>query len=116
MTHVAETEMGWATEPSIEAKFRAKAELLARSPAILRTQHRIILGDAREMRALTEPDSVHLVVTSPPYWTLKEYDGAAGDAQLGHWHDYETFQNELAQVWQRCYDLLVPGGRLCVVV
>src|SRR5205823_6861285 len=77
---------------------------------------RLILGDAREMTELCTPQSVQLVVTSPPYWTLKEYDGAAGSDQLGHWEDYETFQSELAKVWRRCYDLLVPGGRLCVVV
>jgi site-specific DNA-methyltransferase (adenine-specific) len=75
-----------------------------------------MLGDAREMRELSEPESVHLVVTSPPYWTLKEYDGGAGEDQLGHWEDYETFQQELTRVWQRAFDLLVPGGRLCVVV
>lgn len=62
------------------------------------------------------PGSVHLVVTSPPYWILKEYDGAAGDAQLGHLEDYNTFRRELARVWRRCYDSLVPGGRMCVVV
>ncbi len=68
------------------------------------------------MAELTEPNSVHAVVTSPPYWTLKQYDGAAGAAQLGHWDDYEEFQEQLSRVCQRCFDLLVPGGRLCVVV
>lgn len=104
------------TERSIEEKFRAKAVTLATNPAILRTTHRIVLGDAREMNELSEGRSVHLVLTSPPYWTLKEYDGAAGENQLGHWADYETFHDELSKVWQRCFDLLVPGGRLCVVV
>jgi DNA modification methylase len=71
------------TEPSVENKFRAAGL----SPAFAhRTSHSLILGDAREMHELTEP--VHLVVTSPPYWTLKEYDGAAGDRQLGHLEDY----------------------------
>lgn len=68
------------------------------------------------MSELSEPQSIHLVVTSPPYWTLKEYDGRAGSAQLGHLEDYKAFQLELRRVWQRCFDLLVPGGRLCVVV
>jgi site-specific DNA-methyltransferase (adenine-specific) len=68
------------------------------------------------MAELTELSSVHLVVTSPPYWTLKEYAGSAGAAQLGHLRDYEAFQGELVRVWQRCFDLLVPGGRMCVVV
>jgi DNA modification methylase len=105
-----------ATEPKIDVKFRAKIRLFAKKPDILKTRHVAMLGDAREMSELTEPESVHLVVTSPPYWTLKEYDGGAGKKQLGHWKNYETFQEELAKVWRRCFDLLVPGGRLCIVV
>lgn len=104
------------TERSIEEKFRAKAVALAGNPEILRTKHRVILGDARTMPELEGSGTVQLVVTSPPYWTLKEYDGGAGANQLGHWEDYETFHDELAAVWKRCFDLLVPGGRLCVVV
>jgi site-specific DNA-methyltransferase (adenine-specific) len=105
-----------ATEPKIEEKFRAKLRLFERKPDILKTKHLAMFGDAREMHELSEPESVHLVVTSPPYWTLKEYDGGAGNDQLGHCEDYETFQEELAKVWRRCFDLLVPGGRLCIVV
>jgi site-specific DNA-methyltransferase (adenine-specific) len=59
---------------------------------------------------------IHLVVTSPPYWTLKRYAGDAGEAQLGHEEDYGAFVEALTQVWKRCYDLLVPGGRLCINV
>jgi site-specific DNA-methyltransferase (adenine-specific) len=101
------------TEPTVEEKFLAAAN---GSTAPLDTKHRIFLGDAREMAELTDPESVHLVVTSPPYWTLKTYDGAAGDQQLGHFAGYEGFHDELDKVWRRCYDLLVPGGRMCVVV
>jgi DNA modification methylase len=54
------------------------------------------------------------VVTSPPYWTLKEYN--EHDDQLGWIEDYEEFLHELDKVWQRCYDALVPGGRLICVV
>lgn len=104
------------TEATIEEKFVAKEHAFARKPDILKTKHRIVLGDARDMKLLVDNESVHLVVTSPPYWTLKDYDGGAGDRQLGHWEDYETFHEELARVWRRCYELLVPGGRLCVVV
>jgi site-specific DNA-methyltransferase (adenine-specific) len=59
---------------------------------------------------------VHLVVTSPPYWTLKRYDGGAGLAQLGHFEEYGGFHHELMLVWRKCFDSLVPGGRLCIVV
>ena len=77
------------------------------------TQHFLVKGDARVMRALG-PESVHLVLTSPPYWTLKQYEDVSG--QLGHVEDYEAFLKEIAQVWQRCYEMLVPGGRLICVV
>lgn len=61
-----------------------------------------------------KPESVDLVVTSPPYWTLKKYND--GDGQLGDIEDYDRFLDELDEVWRRCYDALVPGGRLVVVV
>jgi DNA modification methylase len=62
----------------------------------------------------SKPDSVHLVVTSPPYWTLKEYNRI--DGQLGYVADYEKFLAELDKVWRRCLEALVPGGRLICVV
>jgi site-specific DNA-methyltransferase (adenine-specific) len=110
------TDITRTTERTIEEKFRAKAVLSATNPQLLATKHRVLLGDARVMSELDTAESVHLVVTSPPYWTLKDYDGGAGDNQLGHVTDYEAFQLELRKVWERCFDLLVPGGRLCVVV
>ena len=103
------------TEPSIEEKFRAKNDYLSQDPSILRTKHRVIWGDARVMPELAD-GSVHFAVTSPPYWTLKQYDGGAGDAQLGHLQNYSHFLLELNKTWERCYDALVPGGRLTVVV
>jgi DNA modification methylase len=60
------------------------------------------------------PESVHLVVTSPPYWTLKEYRDSKG--QMGHIEDYEEFLRELDRVWQHCFRALVHGGRLVCVV
>lgn len=103
-------------EPKIAEKFLARQALLNILPRVDATHHRVIHGDARLMSSLTAEESVHLVVTSPPYWTLKEYKGRAGVAQLGHLSNYEAFHSELSRVWKRCFDLLVPGGRLCVVV
>ena len=76
------------------------------------TSHEVVLGDAR-MLELPE-NSVHLVLTSPPYWTLKEYGRC--DGQLGWIEDYEEFLDELDAVWRKCHDALVPGGRLVCVV
>ena len=70
-------------------------------------------GDSREM-GWVPSDSLHLALTSPPYWTLKEYPDRAG--QLGLVRDYEAFHNELDKVWRHCYRALVPGGRLVCVV
>lgn len=77
------------------------------------SMHDVRLGDARKLQFIQD-ESVHLVVTSPPYWTLKQYVGS--DGQMGDIADYDEFLTNLNQVWQHCYRVLVPGGRLIVVV
>jgi site-specific DNA-methyltransferase (adenine-specific) len=77
------------------------------------TTHRLHLGDARELSWIPDK-SVDLVVTSPPYWTLKKYEDRAG--QLGDVEDYEAFLEELDKVWAHCERALVEGGRICCVV
>ena len=74
------------------------------------TRHDLRLGDSRNLQA----EDVQLVLTSPPYWTLKEY--RKSDGQLGFVADYEVFLGELDKVWERCHKALVPGGRLICVV
>ena len=75
--------------------------------------HELYCGDARFLSGI-EDKSVHLIVTSPPYWTLKKYP--ENEAQLGQVEDYERFLSELDAVWQHCFRLLAPGGRLVIVV
>lgn len=77
------------------------------------THHVLYNADSTRVDFL-RPESIHLVLTSPPYWTLKEYDDVQG--QLGYVKDYEAFLSELDKVWQSSYDALVPGGRLICVV
>lgn len=81
--------------------------------ASVTTRHDFHHGDARDLSALDD-ESVHLIVTSPPYWNLKEYHESAG--QLGHISEYEKFIHELNRVWKHCIRVLVPGGRLICVV
>ena len=59
--------------------------------------------------------AVHLIITSPPYFNLVEYPQRPGE-QLGNFSDYDSFLAELRKVWQRCLQVLHPGGRLCIVV
>src|SRR3990167_1327192 len=77
------------------------------------TTHRLFQTDTRSMSFIPD-QSVHLVITSPPYWTLKRYN--ENEAQLGHIADYESFLESLAKVWKEAYRVLVPGGRLVCVV
>ena len=77
------------------------------------TVHRLVQGDARDLSFIPS-ESVHLLVTSPPYWTLKRYNEAEG--QLGHIVEYEQFLGELQLVWAEAFRVLVPGGRLVCVV
>jgi site-specific DNA-methyltransferase (adenine-specific) len=78
----------------------------------MKTRHRVILGDSRSMGEL-EDGSVHLVVTSPPYWQLKDY-GTGG--QIGFNDSYEDYINNLGLVWNECRRVLHGGCRLCINV
>lgn len=77
------------------------------------TRHQLIQGDSRFMQAIRDA-SVQLVLTSPPYWTLKKYPVQEG--QLGLVEDYEVFLEELDKVWRHAFRILAPGGRLIIVV
>jgi len=87
---------------SIETKLKA-----------LPTTHKLVLGDSRDLSWIND-SSIGLVVTSPPYWTLKKYNECKG--QLAEIQDYDEFLSELDKVWTECYRVLIPGGRLIIVV
>lgn len=74
------------------------------------SHHKIIIGDARSMSELPG-ESVHLVITSPPYWQLKDY---GEDKQIGFNDTYESYINNLNLVWKECFRALHKGCRLCV--
>jgi site-specific DNA-methyltransferase (adenine-specific) len=76
----------------------------------LKTHHTIINGDSRQMTELAD-NSVHLIVTSPPYWQLKDY---GTENQIGFHDSYESYINQLNLVWKECYRVLHNGCRLCI--
>jgi len=89
---------------------------IQRIEAIVRGQetgHQLSHGNARTASAIAD-ESIHLVVTSPPYWTLKRYN--EHEDQLGHVVEYDEFMAALDEVWTNCFRALVPGGRLIINV
>lgn len=74
------------------------------------TQHVIINGDSRKMNDLQDK-SIHLIITSPPYWQLKDY---GVENQIGFNDTYEQYVNNLNLVWKECHRVLHDGCRLCV--
>jgi DNA modification methylase len=103
------TSAGLAALKAANRKYRARAW-----PAPFdATTHKLHLGDARDLSWIPD-NSVELVVTSPPYWTLKKYEDRNG--QLGDVAEYEAFLSELDKVWRHCARVLVEGGRICCVV
>jgi DNA modification methylase len=95
-----------AKDEKMIAAIEAKLEQLP-------TRHDLYHADSRTSEFLAQ-ESIQLVLTSPPYWTLKDYN--FGEGQLGDIADYEKFLDELDRVWNACFDALVPGGRLICVV
>jgi DNA modification methylase/endonuclease YncB( thermonuclease family) len=75
-----------------------------------KTLHKVIIGDSRHMTEVKD-ELVHLVITSPPYWQLKDY--GAKD-QIGFNDSYQDYIDNLNKVWKECYRILYPGCRLCI--
>lgn len=76
----------------------------------MKTQHKIIIGDSRQMKEVPD-ESVHLIITSPPYWQLKDYGNGK---QIGFNDTYEEYVNNLNLVWNECHRVLHKGCRLCI--
>lgn len=74
------------------------------------TEHRIVFGDSRSLNEINDK-SVQLIITSPPYWQLKDY---GTEDQIGFNDSYEEYINNLNLVWQECYRVLSDGCRMCI--
>jgi site-specific DNA-methyltransferase (adenine-specific) len=104
------------TPESLQMLLAANAQLRAKPwpTPYDHTAHKLHLGDARNLSWIAD-ESIHLVVTSPPYWTLKQYKQGC-DGQMGDIENYEEFLTQLDKVWHECARVLVGGGRICCVV
>ncbi len=76
----------------------------------MKTLHKIIIGDSRQMKEVPD-ESIHLIITSPPYWQLKDYGNGK---QIGFNDTYEEYINNLNLVWDECHRVLYNGCRLCI--
>ncbi len=76
----------------------------------MKTWHKIIIGDSRCMKEVPD-ESIHLIITSPPYWQLKDYGNGK---QIGFNDTYEEYINNLNLVWNECQRILHKGCRLCI--
>lgn len=72
--------------------------------------HKLINGNSMNMSLLGD-ESIDLIVTSPPYWQLKDY---GCETQIGFGDTYETYINKLNAVWMECFRVLRPGCRMCI--
>lgn len=77
---------------------------------VIMEEHLVYIADSRTMQEIATR-SVHLIITSPPYWQLKDYDDTR---QIGFHDSYEEYINNLNLVWNECYRVLYDGCRLCV--
>ena len=76
----------------------------------MKIQGKVIIGDSRKMVEV-EDESIDLVVTSPPYWYIKDY-GVEG--QIGYGQSLHEYSKDLYRVWKECFRVLKPGRRLCI--
>jgi site-specific DNA-methyltransferase (adenine-specific) len=70
----------------------------------------MVIGDSRRIDEIKD-ESIHLIITSPPYWQLKDYGNGS---QIGFNDSYEDYINNLNLVWKECYRVLHQGCRLCI--
>lgn len=75
-----------------------------------KTTHKIIFGDSRRMIEVPN-ESVHLIVTSPPYPMIEIWDALFNSFGC---KTYEEMHNYLTEVWKECYRVLIDGGIACI--
>jgi len=77
---------------------------------VMEIQAKVIIGDSRKMMEIDD-ESIDLVVTSPPYWHIKDY---GAQEQIGYGQSLHEYLKDLYRVWKECFRVLKPGRRLCI--
>jgi modification methylase len=76
----------------------------------LGTMHRIYFKNSQKMREVNDGE-IHAVITSPPYWNIKDY---GNPKQIGYHDSLTEYMHKLDKVWSECIRVLAPGCRLCI--
>ncbi len=74
---------------------------------------KIVIGDSRNMKHVKD-DSVNMIVTSPPYFNVKNYSDDRSGRDLGNIDDYELWKKEIKKVWKECFRVLQPGRKMFI--
>ena len=78
----------------------------------MKTHHLIVNGDSRKMSVIAD-FSVHLVITSPPYWQLKDY---GSENQIGYHESYEDYINNLILFGKNAIDFFIPDVAFVLIL
>ena len=92
---------------------REKPEIpaLEKRGEVLQVKNQVVYFHSSEKMPEIEDESVQLVITSPPYGSIKDYDHPG---QIGFHDDFDEYMTRLARVWKECYRVLQPGCRLVI--
>jgi DNA modification methylase len=86
---------------------------LSETPGPEGTRHEVLLDDSRRALGRIPRGGIDLIVTSPPYYDVVDYEHDAPE-QLGNYHDYEAFLEGITRVFEGCDRALKPGGVMVV--
>ena len=104
--------MGY-TIPMLAVPKARKVKSLASSNGTDSLFTKVVIGDSRTMNEVRD-QSVHLIVTSPPYFNAKTYSGDFSGRDLGNISDYALWKSEIQKVWKECLRVLQPGRKMFI--
>ncbi|TFH31146.1 MAG: site-specific DNA-methyltransferase [Promethearchaeota archaeon] len=79
---------------------------------MIQVANQTVYFQSAEKMSMLPDESVTLVVTSPPYWNVRDY----GSEQIGFGQNYQEYISALNRVWTECLRVLQPNGKICINV